>query len=199
MKLVGLAILLVAVGAEAKPKKGFWKVLVKPHQKWVLPEDGGMSAPDPRTITIETYDVRKVDGADVARLRYTYRNGAKDKGTQIGNSAAGLFDQVAVTKDGLYIMSADMDDAKVSSWLKRKPSRSDPPKAYASSKANEGRFLSIDERTGDVCMGIGPLPDAPDCADVCEGQICVSATLGVTKIDGTLAPDHGNFESYAPR
>ena len=192
MKLVAYALLLVAVGAEAKPKKplakGFWNVLVKPNQKWVLDDT---IAKGPK-ITVETYDVRKVAGADVARLRFTYTAGQDEKQSLGISASGGLFDQVAVTKDGLYIMSADMDDAKVAAWLKNKASRSDPPKAYPGTKQNNGRFLTVND-DGSVCLGETNV-SGEECADVCEGSMCIDPSRGVVKINGTYAPGYEDFE-----
>src|SRR5262245_4709583 len=90
--LVGVALAVSSVSADpAKPKppkkakattksgptppKGFWKVLVQPKAKWTVAFFGGEKPIDasdyhPEPITIETYDVRKVGTADVARLRW---------------------------------------------------------------------------------------------------------------------------------
>src|SRR5690349_7548565 len=91
-----LLVSLLALPAHAEDKKlvtrGFWKILVKPGARWVLRETIGDK---PSTITIETYDVRKVAGADVARLRWTLQAG-KDK-QDVGDSASGKYTEVAVT------------------------------------------------------------------------------------------------------
>jgi hypothetical protein len=181
-----LLVLLLLTDARADDKasvgKGFWKILVKPRAKWVLHETIGE---EPRaTITVETYDVRKVAGADVARLRWTLRSG--NETTDVGDSTSGRYTELAVTPAGLYILSADMDDAKVAATLKKKPSRSDPPKPYRGTKQNQGRFLSIYD--GQVCLGEEPLPDAGDCPDTCEGRVCITATDGVVELSGTWAP-----------
>jgi hypothetical protein len=187
MKVRGLGLLLVALllsvaaADDTKIGKGFWKILVKPNAKWVLKDIIGEKN---ATITVETYDVRKVAGADVARLRWTLRSG--DQTTDVGDSSSGRYTEVAVTAAGLYILSADMDDAKVTEALKKKPSRSDPPRPYRGTKQNSGRFLAI--RNGLVCMGEEPLPDAGPCEDTCEGDVCISATSGVVELSGTWAP-----------
>ncbi|HZS41652.1 MAG TPA: hypothetical protein VFF06_32705 [Polyangia bacterium] len=170
-------------------QKGIWKILVKPGAKWVLRETIGDKKD---TITVETYDVRKVGAADVARLRWTLKSG-KDK-RDVGDSDSGRYTQVAVTDAGLYVLSADMDDAKVAEALKKKPSRSDPPRPYQGTKQNQGRYLTV-ESADTVCMGWGPLPGAGDCEDTCEGEVCISSTAGVTKLSGTWAPGVTIFEA----
>ena len=192
--LGGLLVAALALPAVAKDTpsagKGFWKILVKPKAKWVLHQTIGDDKKG--TITIETYDVRKIDGADVARLRWTMVSGDGKYKSEAATSGSQTPTQVAVTDKGIYLLTADMDDAKVSKALKGKPSRSDPPKAYKGTKKNNGRFLTV---SGDVvCMGEEPLPDAGECADICEGEICYSATDGVISMTGTLAPDHYNWE-----
>lgn len=174
--------------------KGFYKILVKPNAKWVMTEtidvdESGKKAP-PRTVTVETYDVRKVGDADVARLRWTLieRDGSKQ---DIGSSDGGKYTQLAVTPAGLYILTAEMDDAKIAERLKDKPSRSDPPKPYAGTKQNNGRYLTVSERL--VCFGEGPLPDAGDCPDTCDASTCVSATDGIVKLFGNWAPGVSAF------
>ena len=166
--------------------KGFWKILVKPKAKWVLHDTIASDAErKAATITIETYDVREVDGADVARLRWTHAVGKERN--DIGGGALKPT-QVAVTSARVYLLNADMDDAKVSAALKSKPARSDPPKEYRGTKQNRGRYLRFE---GDgACMGEEPLPDDGPCADVCESQVCISPTDGVISISGLAAPSY---------
>jgi hypothetical protein len=173
------------------PGKGFWKVLIQPNAKWVLHETIGDS---PRTITIETYDVRKVAGADVARLRWTLTSAdGKDK-QDVGSNEEGRYTQLAVTPAGLYILWAAQDDAKVAAALKGKPSRSDPPKAYKGTKLNRGRYLDVND-DGTVCVGEGPMPDAGPCEDECDGTMCISPTDGIYKLMGNWAPGVSIFDS----
>jgi hypothetical protein len=175
-----------------KPKsigKGFWSVLVKPGAKWVLNETIGEKS---ASITVETYDVRRVGGADVARLRWTLTQGKTKR--DIGDSASGKYTELAVTPAGLYILSADMDDAKVALALKKKPSRSDPPKAYQGTKQNQGRYLTLDPDAGTVCMGEGPEPGAGECPDTCDATLCISATAGIVSLMGNWAPGVSIFE-----
>lgn len=197
VKLGILSIVLVALPLAAAPKrkapagkagKGFWKVLVQPHAKWVLhrsDDDTGAA-----TIEVETYDVRKVGGADVARLRWTYKNSA-GTATDMSDSP-GVFTQVAVTPAGLYLLDKSADDAKIQKALAGKPSRSDPPRPYKGTKLNHGRYLTVDG--GKVCMGTGPEPGAGDCPDDCDGAVCLT-TSGVVEIYGTYAPDEGIYEA----
>ena len=191
--LGGLLVAALVLPAVAKDTpsagKGFWKILVKPKAKWVLHD----TIEDKKaTITVETYDVRKIDGADVARLRWTVVSGDgkyKDDAA-LGGSLTPT--QVAVTDKGVYLLTSDMDDAKVSMALKGKPSRSDPPKSYKGTKQNKGRFLKV---SGDVvCMGEEPLPGDGECADICEGEVCYSATDGLISLSGTIAPSHNIWE-----
>jgi hypothetical protein len=174
--------------AKKKPfEKGFWKVLVQPNAKWVLHETIG----DKSTLTVETYDVRKLGKADVARLRWTIGSG-KDK-HDVGDSGQGRYTQLAVTADGLYLLDADMDDAKVTAALAKKPARSDPPKAYEGTTQNHGRYLTI-PGDGTACMGEGPMPGAGDCPDTCDGTICISPTAGIVSLMGNYAPGVSIFE-----
>ena len=180
---VAVLALASATAGNKKPGKGFWKILVTPNAKWVL-----HGADHKGTITVETYDVRKVGGASVARLRWSYKLGEDTR--DIG-SADSTFTQVAVTNEGLYLSSADLDDAEVSARLKKKPSRSDPPKPYKGTNRNDGRYLTI---KGDlVCLGSGPSPGDGDCDDVCYGELCISATDGIVTLDGTWSPSVDHF------
>jgi hypothetical protein len=187
--LVLALLVLPAVADKKKPAakapvigKGFWKILVKPNAKWVL-----HSSEQPKgSITVETYDVRKVDGADVARIRWTFSSDGKEKEDISEDGAKPA--QVAVTDKGIYFLSGKADDAKVSVALKtlKKPTRSDPPKPYEPTKLNNGRYLAINPE-GFVCMGYQNLTG--ECADTCEGWVCISPTDGVTEISGTYAPN----------
>ncbi|MBL9016001.1 MAG: hypothetical protein JNL83_17570 [Myxococcales bacterium] len=189
---VGLvAVLVLAVGAgpsDAKPGKDFWKILVKPNAKWVL---ANTTKNDKSTVTIETYDVRRVGDADVARLRVTHRWGTGKDDAADNSGASGLPVQVAVTAKGLYFLNDTKDDAKILAVIAGKPTRSSPPKAYKATKTNKGRYLRIDGDT--VCMGEEPLEDAGECADICEGEVCISATDGVVSLHGTMSPNHDDF------
>jgi hypothetical protein len=169
-------------------KKGFWRVLVKPNAKWVLPYRWAKENKEVSPVVVETYDVRKVGSADVARLRF-------NEGSEKLDSVP--YTQFAVTDAGLYIFSAAEDDAAIAQALKGKPSRSDPPKAYMGTKKNHGRYLRIDDSpSGPIaCLGEGPEPGAPDCEDVCYGEVCVSPDGGVVRIEGTWAPNSELYEN----
>jgi len=176
------------------PSKDFWKILVKPKAKWVLVRDNADKSSKER-IEVETYDVRKVGDADVARLRWTHYepDGSKE---DIGATDSGKPTQVAVTAAGMFLLNAENDDAKVAERLKGKPSRSSPPKPYAGTTKNNGRYLAIDD-AGNVCMGFAPTADSErECEDTCEGEVCISETRGVVELSGTYAP---SFEIYKAR
>ena len=183
---------------EAAPAgTSFWKIWTKPKVKWVLYDLTGAGNKGARQkIVVETADVRKIGDADVARIRWTHVWGkGKDGQDRMGDSDEGLYTQVAVTSAGLYILSDDMDDARIVEALRRKPSRSEPPKEYKGSKANNGRYLRFDQLGGEtvVCYGYEPGPNAPPCDDTCFGELCFSPTHGVVEISGTWAPDMGDF------
>lgn len=199
MRTLPLALLALASIASADspkpsaPGKGFWKVLVQPHAKWILDED----MPDQHsTLVIETYDVRKVAGADVARLRWTLID-EKGERTDVGDSGQGRYTQLAVTPAGLYILWDKQDDAKVAAMLKGKPSRSDPPKPYAGTKKNHGRYLNIQD--GRVCIGEGPEPGAGDCPDTCDGTLCIDPVDGPVELLGNWAPGVSVFKKATPK
>jgi hypothetical protein len=190
--LIGVVVAMFGSAGEADPKKkpgkGFWKVLVKAGSKWVLKDSFHNNA----ELTVETYDVRKIGKAQVARLRWTLGN---DDEALKYTHAVGLT-QLAVTDEGLYLMWAAWDDAKVAEELKKKPSRSDPPKAYKATKLNEGRSLEISDN-GDVCMGQNPLPE-DHCDDCDGGYACFSATEGIVSIGQSWAPGGSEFSQHPP-
>lgn len=176
--------------APDRPYRGFWQVLVAAKKKWTLNASKDTTGEYARArLVVETYDVRKVGDADVARLRWTlfWGAGKKQEKRDVGNSAEGRYTQLAVTRDGLYVLSHDMDDDKIKEALKKKPSRSDPPKEYKGTKQNDGRFLRFDGTTI-ACMGFEPLPGAGDCPDLCEGEVCFSRDDGVVSVDGKWSP-----------
>ncbi|CAN5913681.1 hypothetical protein BH11MYX2_BH11MYX2_38910 [soil metagenome] len=182
--VIVVALSSSAAIADKKPEQGFYKILVKPKATWVLPN--AMSEPNAKDkVIVETYDVRKVGEADVARIRWTYSD--DDGGKSELASQGELPTQVAVTAKGLYLLTAADDDAKITKALAKKPSRTAPPKTYKGTKINNGRFLSIDA-TGEVCMGYRRLPGHGDCEDVCEAQFCIDGTDGIVELSGTWAP-----------
>lgn len=185
---------LAHADAKKKPKpktpgKDFWKVLVKPNAKWVLSN----SEDKTNKVIVETYDVRKVGDADVARVRWTHVWGKNEK-EDIGGTDAGKFTQVAVTAKGLYLLNKENDDAAVAKRLEGKPSRSSPPKEYKGTKTNGGRYLAINKEAGGVvCMGEGPIgDDPPPCEDVCDAFVCMDDS-GITELSGLWAPGNDDF------
>jgi len=183
---VGAALCCAVAGADKAPARGFWRVLVQPGAKWVLQPhaEERMTVPSEK-LTIETYDVRKIGDADVARLRWTAVDGKDSQPYDDG--ADDLITQVAVTEKGVYLLRAEMDDAAVTAALARAPSRSDPPKAYKGTKRNKGRYLRIAE-LGIVCMGWSHIQGDGECEERCEGEVCIAPTDGIVSIDGTYAP-----------
>lgn len=186
---------------KAMPGKGFWKILVQPDKHWVLHDTIAVAVHgSPATLVVEPVGIHQVGSATVAHLDWTLNPDPTDKNQDhraLAGTHAGLLNQVAVTDAGLYLLPDDADDAKIAEVLQGKPSRSDPPKAYKATKLNEGRFLTID---GDiVCMGQGPAPGDPACDDICEGEVCISATDGVVSLDGNWTPGWTHFaqDAYA--
>ena len=199
-----LLVSLVASADKAKPPgKGFWKILVKPNAKWTLRDrfaeqrakEGEDKAEHVSVLTIETYDVRKVGDADVARLRWRLDGGKDDA---FVHAHMPDMTQVAVTRAGLYMLSDTLDDAGVAEALKQKPSRSDPPKSYKGTKRNAGRYLEI--KGDQVCMGEQPLPDEHvECQDTCFGTVCISGTEGIVYLDGNYSPNESEFDAASQK
>jgi hypothetical protein len=180
--------------SERASKKSTYGELVRKGARFVL-SDPSPEPVGPAKIVIETYDVRHIGTADVARLRWSLSDSGSKR--DIGDSGSGMYTQLAVTPAGLYLLDADQDDAAVAQALKRKPSRSDPPREYKASKKNDGRYLRV-QQDGDatiVCMGIEPLPGAGDCDDVCEAELCISSARGVISLHGRWAPDGRTFDA----
>jgi hypothetical protein len=198
--LLFTAIALAAAGvAHAdKPKKphvepGVWASLVQPGATWTLPGKG--IAEDPRvagTITIETYDVRKVGGADVARLRWTLADGTSKTDVAEGE---GRPTQVAVTRRGVWFLSASDDDQAIAKALAKKPTYADP---VVTSRRKDGTFVEIDDGGKRAMVCVGKQPHVREgCEDLggarrwhgpgCEASLCVS-TDGIVVLDGSYAP-----------
>ena len=177
---------LLAGSSESRAGEGFWKVLAQPNSRWELKETRPDDGRKPTTVRIETYDFREVGGAGVARLRWTYMSNGSAK--DIGDSDSGRYTQVAVTAAGIYLLSAEMDDAAVAKVLKRKPSRSDPPRAYAGTSQNQGRFLTIEPAADGPTACMGALTNKESAKDPGVGEVCISAKTGVVFLGGGWAP-----------
>jgi|GEM_PF-2957347 hypothetical protein len=177
---------ILAWAGDFQIDKGFWKVLAQPNARWELAEAAPDKGHKPAVVRIEPYDVRVVDGASVARLRWAHvlDGSAKD----IGDSDAGRYTQVAVTVAGIYLLSAEMDDAAVAKALKRKPSRSDPPRAYVGTGQNQGRFLTIEKGPDGPMACMGAPTEKEAAKDPGVGEVCVSANKGVVFLGGGWAP-----------
>lgn len=91
-----------------------------------------------------------------------------------------------MTRAGLYLLDEAMDDIAVAKALKKRPARSSPPKPYKGTRRNGGRYLKI--YGAQVCVGQARLAADGPCEDVCETEVCFSATKGVTEITGYDAP-----------
>jgi len=168
-------------------------VLVQPGAKWVLEPHAEERAETPSAkIAIETYDVRKIGDADVARLRWTETESKDSK--PYNDGADDLITQVAVTEKGLYLLRAEMDDAAVTAALTKAPSRSDPPKAYKGTIRNKGRYLRVAE-LGIVCMGWSHVEGDGECEERCEGEVCIAPTDGIVSLDGTYVPQDSYYLS----
>jgi hypothetical protein len=179
--------MLVALAgvASANPPKDFWRVFVKAHKPWVLKS----KFKDEKTkISVETYDIRKVGTADVARLRWTETYPGQPP-REMGASDC-HWTQVAVTDAGMYLFMAEDDDAKILAALKGKPHRASPPKSYSASKTNKGRYLTAGDDK--VCWGWENV-SGEECADTCTGEVCATAD-GIAELTGTCAPNMGMFE-----
>jgi hypothetical protein len=177
------------VRAEEAPPipRDFWRILTRAHAPWVVKGPPGK-------ITVETYARRQIDGADVARLRWTFRPVDATRPKEVLAADQCRFTHVAVTDAGLYLLPEDADDAAIRAALKRRPSRSSPLRPYPPTRRNEGRMLEI--KDGLVCWG-WVNPTDQDCDDTCEGTVCAAPGVGVVYLDGTCAPDFEIFGEMA--
>jgi hypothetical protein len=204
---LGFCLLAAACGGKAKtaetPRKppidstthvgstaGIWRVLVTPGAKWVLYNtfvEKGEARP---TLTVETTDVRKLAGADIARLKWTH---ARPDGTE--TYSGGVPGQVAVTAAGVWFLDGELDDKGIAAELAKPPSQPDPPVKIDEQSREDGVYVHMWAKGAEpvVCVGEGPGPDAGDCEDVCFGEICVGARGGIVSVGGTWAP---NYETY---
>ena len=164
--------------ADDKIPRDFWRILVRKHEPWVV-------TLLERQMLVETYDIHRLGNADVARLRWTLKADDSKVEPRQEPADACRMTHVAVTDAGLYLLAEDADDAAIAAALKKKPSRSSPPKPYKPTKRNEGRYLSIEH--GNVCWGWENVSRS-DCDDTCFGEVCVSPTDGVESLIGTCFP-----------
>jgi hypothetical protein len=188
--LVSLALAAAAQAGErakAKPKlkPGVWAPLVKADAKWTL-DDTMLSS---GTITVTTFDVRKVAGADVARLKWTY---GKDKPEPLEGSE-GRPTQVAVNKKGIWFLDASATDKDIEQALKKKkPDYADPPKVGRSKSKVVSATTDGDKYT--VCVGYEPKTQAAACDGTCFGHLCISQD-GFAMLDGTYSPNEAEFDA----
>jgi hypothetical protein len=179
------AILLVAPVALAAPvpasPKGVWRSLVKPKARFELPL---VDAGPEDSVFVETYDVRKVGEADVARLRYRYAKGHDPKDGKPNPTWA---TQIAVTAAGVWFLDAKLDDAAVTAALAKSPSEPDSPKPYRATRQNGGRSLSIEDTKGGAIVCLRQDADL-GCKDACAEEVCVSPQAGIVRLGGNIAP-----------
>jgi hypothetical protein len=176
-----------------------WEPLVAPGARFVLlgaPPAASAAAlstsvtPGPR-IVVESYDVRVVHGAKVARLRWVVEdNGAR---SPMGNS---LPTQIAVTKKGAWLLTERLDDKGVAAALAHKPTFADPPRPIENDDGyvrREKTAISADA----VCIGIGTPPPKPCPAGICHAEYCLAPGIGLVSMSGNYTPSAGAF--VAPR
>ena len=201
-KLAWLALSLGALpsvaGAKAPAKKetapaGLWKPLVAAGARWTLVQMVE-KAQKPGHVVVETYDVRKVAGADVARLRYTVTApGGKGEALPDGPPA-----QLAVSDKGAWVFERGADDAAIARALaKKKPDYLDPPALVKGGTRKDGKYTNlIHVKKGDkVCIGDGPAKGAGECEDVCFAEVCLSPAEGLVSLGGTWAPNAEPYEA----
>jgi hypothetical protein len=190
LALVASLLASQAAWAErAMPPRGFFRALVVAGARWTLIAPGQRG---PQTVIAETYDVRKVGRADVARLRWSFitEGGVRDD-EWVGES---LPRQVAVTAAGVYLLGEGEDDASVLRRLKRPPTYRDPPRIVGAMTTRDGEYAVVRPSSeGPVfCFGEGPPRNPPPCEDVCFGEMCVGAR-GIVSIDARWAPNDELF------
>lgn len=188
--------------APAPRSPSVWEPLVLPGARFVLlgapPPSSPSSLPTTSTpgprIVVESYDVRVVHGAKVARLRWVVEdNGAR---SPMGNS---LPTQIAVTKRGAWLLTDRLDDKGVTAALARKPTFADPPRLVENDDGYVRRS-GADGGSGEgdgVCIGIGTPPSKPCPAGVCHAEYCLAPGIGLTSMSGNYTPSAGAF--VAPR
>jgi len=179
-----------AAADPAHPAKGFWRALVQPNARWVLHD---RQQPGSRTtLAIETYDVRKVGGAEVARLRWTLDDGSRRR--DVGTTAAGgTLRQVAVTAAGLYVLAADLDGTRLAAALRGAPTHADPPAPFDATAETRNRYLHVAD-SGVACLGEAPPSDAGCDGEYgsCDGELCIAGD-GIVSVSGRWAPGDTTF------
>jgi hypothetical protein len=183
MRWLLLLCLVAATKPAPAPPKNLWRALVQPNARWTL------SSHDGAQITVETRDVRKIAGAEVARLRWT----TTDK-QDLGDPDRARPTQVAVTPAGVWFLKDEDDDAAVKRAVSStKPTFADPPPV---TPTQMGRYETVypTKKGAIYCIGEGPPPDVTGgCDSVCFGEVCYAPDAGPVLIDGTWAPDDGLF------
>jgi hypothetical protein len=175
--------------------RGIWDLVFKAGQRWILPASGG----DPARLVVETFDLRRVEDADVVRLRWLYQANPKEK--PVADPSPNTPTQLARTRRGVYFLRAEQDDRAIALALKSPPTNTDPPRLIDSMRTKGDSGPNVTRRRtekGDVyCFGYGPGKDAGECEDVCFGEFCVSPEAGIVEVGGTFAPGYDTFRSAA--
>ena len=172
---------------------GVWASLVKPGATWTLAGQGPAQYAPHGSLTVTNYDVRKVGDADVARLRWTLEE--RTSKTDLPEGEGRPF-QVAVTKRGVWFLSASDDDKAIAKALKKKPTYADP---VVPTKRKDGSYVEILDggKSAMVCVG-KEAHVRPRCDDTggarrwhglgCWAWLCVSPD-GVVSLGGSYADD----------
>lgn len=182
-----------AAAARAQTDPGVWNAVFRAGQRWILSNGGG----DPGRMLVETTDLRRVDGADVVRLRWLYQADAAAKPKLDSNVI--MPTQLARTPRGVYFLRAEQDDRAVALAIKGRPTHTDPPRLVDSMSTKGASAPSVTRRRsakGDTyCFGHGPGKDAGECEDVCFGEFYVSTEAGIVEVGGTYAPGNDRFRA----
>jgi hypothetical protein len=182
-----------AAPARAPTDRGVWNAVFRAGQRWILSNGGG----DSGRMIVETTDLRRVDGADVVRLRWLHQADATAKPKLDPN--VDMPTQLARTPRGVYFLRAEQDDRAVALAIKGRPTHTDPPRLVDSMSTKGASAPNVTRRRsakGDVyCFGRGPGKDAGECEDVCFGEFCVSTEAGVVEVGGTYAPGYDRFRA----
>ena len=180
------------IAALAPTEGAAWRAVVQPGACFTLKNVGvaGKAGPPGDVLVIESYDVRRVDDAEVARLRVTHATPTEQGGV---SGLPDLPQQLAVTSKGVWMLDRKVDDPGVTKALGKGPTYAADPRSQEPTKANKYAFVRKGHNAKGDVICVGRDQPKPECTEACTSMVCFSVQSGVVLVEGAASPTGDTF------
>lgn len=180
------------IAALAPTEGTAWRALVQPGACFTLKNMGqaGKAGPPGDVLVVESYDVRRVDDAEVARLRVTHATPTEQAAA---NGLADVPEQIAVTAKGAWVLDKKADDAAITKAMSKAPTWPAEPRPGEATKASKWSFAKHGHNAKGDVLCVGHDKPKAECTEACASLVCVSVASGVVMVEGASSPTGDTF------